>query len=275
MAKIERKTQKIFAGSGANDDLAAFGSMITGQPVYTDDIENLQTTVYTQGWVKAIAANEAPFLEELNGVQYGFSKQLAYLFQNGIPEWDDNTAYYANTSFCQLNGKIYQSLTNDNIGHSPAGDSTNWKVFFDVANVPTLSGDNEFAGQNNFTTMLEYDGVEVANVDASNFSSTGTTTLSGLGMPSTTNTTLSVGSTGETYTATTNGWFNVLFNTAAANEYVSIYNQTSGARNFSISPVSGTNIGLCLPALKDDVVEISYTTTGTTKSIQFINAKGA
>lgn len=274
MAKIERKTQKIFAGSGASDDIAVFGSMITGQPVYTDDMDNLQSTAYTQGWGKAIAANEAPFLEEMNGVQYGFSRQIAYLLQNGIPEWDENTTYYATTSFVQVNGVIYQSLTDDNQGNEVT-DTTNWRVFFDISNVPTLSGDNEFIGQNNFTTLLEYDGVEVANVDANNFSSIGTTTLSGYGMPSATNTTLTIGTTGETYTAPSNGWFNVLFSTAVANEYISLYNQTSGVRNFAISPTTGTNLGICLPALKDDVVEISYTTTGTTKSIQFITAEGA
>lgn len=134
MAKIERKTQKIFAGSGSSDDTAAFGSMITGQPVYTDDVERLQTTAYEQGWSKAIAANEAPFLEEMNGVQYGFSKQIAYLMQNGIPEWDSNTTYYANTSFCQVNGVIYQSLTDDNTGNDPTTDTTHWQVYFDRVN---------------------------------------------------------------------------------------------------------------------------------------------
>lgn len=172
MAKIERKTQKIFAGNGATDDVAAFGSMITGTPVYTDDLNNLQTTAYTQGWGKAIAANEAPFLEEMNGVQYGFSKQLAYLFQNGVPEYDENTTYYANTSFCQVDGVIYQSLTDDNIGN-PVTDTTNWKVFYDVNDAPTLKGDNTFTGANNFSTLLEYDGVEVANADLSNLTSAG------------------------------------------------------------------------------------------------------
>lgn len=173
MAKIERKTQKIFAGNGANDDIAAFGSMRTGQPVYIDDIEELQTTAYTQGWGKAIAANEAPFLEEMNGVQYGFSKQLAYLLQNGVPEWDDGTTYYATTSFCQVNGVIYQSLTDDNIGNNPTTDTTNWQVYFDKSNVPTLNGDNDFTGANNFTGTLEYNGSEViTKVDATNLNNT-------------------------------------------------------------------------------------------------------
>lgn len=122
MPKIERKTQKIFGGNAESDQLAVFGSMITGTPVYNDDIETLQSEAYTEGWQVAVAANEAPFMEEMNGVQYGFSKQLAYLFQQGIPEWDAGTTYYLN-SFCQVGGVIYKSMQDENINHSPADDS--------------------------------------------------------------------------------------------------------------------------------------------------------
>lgn len=122
MAKIERKTQKIFAGNAATDELAIFGSMITGTPVYNDDIEALQSEAYTEGWKAAVAANEAPFMEEMNAVQYGFSKQLAYLFQQGIAEWDAGTTYYLN-SFCQVGGVIYKSMQDENINHSPADDT--------------------------------------------------------------------------------------------------------------------------------------------------------
>ena len=122
MPKIERKTQKIFGGNADSDQLAVFGSMITGTPVYNDDIETLQSEAYTEGWQVAVAANEAPFMEEMNGVQYGFSKQLAYLFQQGIAEWDSGTTYYLN-SFCQVGGVIYKSMQDENINHSPADDT--------------------------------------------------------------------------------------------------------------------------------------------------------
>lgn len=122
MPKIERKTQKIFGGNAESDQLAVFGSMITGTPVYNDDIETLQSEAYTEGWQVAVAANEAPFMEEMNGVQYGFSKQLAYLFQQGIAEWDAGTTYYLN-SFCQVGGVIYKSMQDENINHSPADDT--------------------------------------------------------------------------------------------------------------------------------------------------------
>lgn len=122
MPKIERKTQKIFGGNAESDQLAVFGSMISGTPVYNDDIEALQSEAYTEGWKAAVVANEAPFMEEMNAVQYGFSKQLAYLFQQGIAEWDAGTTYYLN-SFCQVGGVIYKSMQDENINHSPADDT--------------------------------------------------------------------------------------------------------------------------------------------------------
>ena len=127
MAKIERKAQKIFAGQSNTDEKAVFGSMKSGTGSYSDDIEQLQSADYEQGWQNSIVLEKAPFLEEMNGVQYGLSKQIAYLLQQGIAEWDANTTYYANTSFCQVNGTIYQSLTDDNIGNNPVGDVINWR----------------------------------------------------------------------------------------------------------------------------------------------------
>lgn len=126
MEKLERQTQKIFGGNAPADDLAALGSFKSGTPIYTDDIAMLQNEAYEQGYSAALVADEAPFLEEQNSVPYVLSKQLAYLFQTGIPEWDPNTTYYANTSFCQINGIIYQSLTDGNLGNNPATDSENW-----------------------------------------------------------------------------------------------------------------------------------------------------
>lgn len=127
MAKITRQTQQIFAGQAPSDELAVFGSMKTGTPVYSNEISQLQSSDYQQGWQNAIITDKAPFLEEMNGVQYGFSKQLAYLFQQGMPEWDSGTTYYTNSRAMGSDGNIYKSLIDDNIGNNPITDSgTNW-----------------------------------------------------------------------------------------------------------------------------------------------------
>ncbi len=118
--KIQRQTQKIFGGQASTDDLAVFGSFKTGNPIYTDNIEDLQSNAYEQGWSAALAANEAPFMEEMNGVQYGFSKQLAYQFQEGIPEYDAGTEYFIGSMVKALDTEnnivIYKSIKDNNIG---------------------------------------------------------------------------------------------------------------------------------------------------------------
>lgn len=128
MEKLQRQTQKIFGGNAPTDDIAVLGSFKSGTPVYTDDVAALQNTAFEEGYGAALIADEAPMLEEQNSVPYVLSKQLAYLFQTGIPEWDENTTYFANTGLCQINGILYKSLTNNNIGNNPTTDNENWEL---------------------------------------------------------------------------------------------------------------------------------------------------
>ena len=130
MERIERSTQKVFAGESGTESIAVFGSMKTGNPIYTDNIEDLQSSDYEQGWEEGIVANEAPFLEEMNGVQYVLSKQIAYGFQEGMAEYDAGTTYYIG-SWCKgidETGRraIYESLTDNNLGN-PLTDSSKWE----------------------------------------------------------------------------------------------------------------------------------------------------
>lgn len=127
MAKLTRQAQQIFAGQAPSDMIAAFGSTQTGTPVYSTDLSTLQTTNYQQGWQDAIIADKAPFLEEMNGVQYGLSYQIAYAQQMGIPEWLSTQDYYINSRAIGSDGNIYKSLTDSNTGNNPiSDDGTNW-----------------------------------------------------------------------------------------------------------------------------------------------------
>ncbi len=131
MAKLPRVQAKIFASKAAETDIGQFGSALTGTKVNTGDIAEIQALpAYEEGWRSAVISNRNyPTLQEMNGVQKTFSQHIAYFYENGIPEWDANTTYYANTSFCQVNGVWYQSVTDNNIGNNPAEDQTetNWK----------------------------------------------------------------------------------------------------------------------------------------------------
>ena len=126
---LPRVTAKIFAENAAEKDIAQYGSVISGSAVFTSDISQIQQLpAFTTGWRAAVISDRNyPTLPEMNGLQKTFSQQIAYTLQKGMPEWDAGTTYYANTSFCQVNGVWYQSLTDNNIGNNPLTDETNWK----------------------------------------------------------------------------------------------------------------------------------------------------
>lgn len=134
MAKLQRKTQKLFAGDANGDQIAVFGSMKTGTPQYSSDVETLQSDIYLEGWSEAILNDKAPYLEEMNGVQYGLSYQTAYLLQEGLPEYDDGTNY-SNTAIVKStdnNGDLifFHSLKAENLGN-PLTDTESWaRLYF-------------------------------------------------------------------------------------------------------------------------------------------------
>lgn len=135
--KLPRVTAKIFASNAAEDDIGQYGSALAGNKVLTSDISEIQALpAYETGWRGAVlSTRNYPTLQEMNGLQKTFSQQIAYLLETGLPEWDENTTYWANTSFCQFDGKIYQSLTDNNIGNNPTTDTTNWQyINFNGAN---------------------------------------------------------------------------------------------------------------------------------------------
>lgn len=129
MAKLPRKTQKIFCSKPTSENqTSVFGTMKTADKQYSTDVGTLQSNAaYEQGWKSATIASYKPFMEDFNTLNYINTSQLAYLFQQGIPEWDEATAYYKN-SFCSYNGDLWQSLIDDNLGNAPfEGDE--WALF--------------------------------------------------------------------------------------------------------------------------------------------------
>ena len=129
MAPLTRQTQKVFAGNASVDMLAVFGTMKTGTPQYSSNIETLQSTTYSQGWSDAILDDKAPYLEEMNAVQYGLSYQLAYILQEGAFEYDAGTEYSSTSLVKVINGnklELYHSLQDNNIGN-PITNPTYWE----------------------------------------------------------------------------------------------------------------------------------------------------
>ena len=113
-----------------------------------------------------------------------------------------------------------------------------------------------------------------ADIDASNFNTDGKSLLSGLSMPSGRYIDLTLGASGQTYTAPANGWF--VLHKAANNVGQYVYMHTIGVDMgtcFNVS--SGTDIpSYFLPVKAGDIVEIDYTLGGATKQFRFIYAEG-
>ena len=143
MAKLVRSTQKIFAESANNNGV--FGSLQAGNKQYSNDIATIQSLgAYNQGWNAAtISSEKLPPLEEFQSLQYMMTSQLAYIFQQGVPEWDAGTTYYQGSMVKVIgsNGDyaLYASLTNDNTGNQVT-DGVNWKLVYNTVNgIQTVS----------------------------------------------------------------------------------------------------------------------------------------
>lgn len=125
MAKISRKTQKIFGSNAGALELGVFGSLAAGSVAYSNDPATIQSlSKYLSGWASAVLGANSPALEDLNSLCYLFAYQLAYIMQAGIAEWDSGTTYYIG-SLVNSGGLIYSSLTNDNLNNAVTS-SSNW-----------------------------------------------------------------------------------------------------------------------------------------------------
>lgn len=126
MPKITRKLQKIFALGSANT--GQFGSALAGTKVLTDDPDIVQAlAAWEEGWLDAVIGPQTlPTYEEDQGVKFVTTYQLAYLFQEGVPEYLATETYYANSVVKQPGTfNLYGSLTDGNIGNALT-DTANW-----------------------------------------------------------------------------------------------------------------------------------------------------
>lgn len=128
MSKILRAVQKIFAGSlSAPSNISQFGSLKAGAANYSLDPKVIQAlSNYLQGWNGATVGNSSPPMQDRNALDYLFSRQIAYLMQAGLAEWDADTTYFTD-SFCSNAGVVYISKTDNNTGNLVT-DTNNWKT---------------------------------------------------------------------------------------------------------------------------------------------------
>lgn len=171
MAKIPRKQQKIFSQTSSEN--GQFGSAQLGTKVLSDDLDVLQTlAAWLAGWSDATVSSEKlPPLEEMNTMGYVATSQLAYLFQEGLPEYLSTTEYFIN-SIVKKSGtyEIYGSIIDNNTGNAlPVQvDDANWQYLGDLAELVNAGAGTPVAsvlwfGANTPPTgFLECDGAAIS-----------------------------------------------------------------------------------------------------------------
>lgn len=190
MAKISRQNHKLFGLSGSSDNFAKYGSLVAAAPIKSKDIATIQAlSAWDQGWQSAIyGANKDLLLEDLNAWCFEHSYQVAYIFQEGIPEWNATTTYYLDSvvkgpAGGASAGQWFASLQDNNTGNAPPAGATNalWKwINPPIPDTPTVgnglkSGDlsckpNSGAPNSKYdvsVTTLSAQNVAMANVAVS------------------------------------------------------------------------------------------------------------
>jgi hypothetical protein len=134
MPKIPRFLQKIFASNYEATpigQIAKFGSLAAGAALYTSDPATIQSLpAWLNGWSGATVGNKSPTFQDFNAFQYVVTRQLAYLLQAGIPEYDATTTYYIG-SFCQVAGVAYVSIADNSTGNAVTNPAY-WSMYNNV-----------------------------------------------------------------------------------------------------------------------------------------------
>jgi hypothetical protein len=149
MAKITRFTQKIFGSSAGVNQITEFGSTAAGSTVYTTVASAVQTlSNYLTGWFGAVIGGNSPCIEDMNALFFMITTVLAYLMQEGVPEYDAGTTYYIGSlALDSTTGVVYQSLTDNNIGNALTSNS-NWQV--QGNNVSTVTANTAISAHSQF-----------------------------------------------------------------------------------------------------------------------------
>jgi hypothetical protein len=134
MSKITRVNQSIFAGNiSAPSHISQFGSLKAGAPVYSTDLDTIQAlAAWGEGWNSGVINSYNPTIQDFNALIYVITRQLAYLFQAGIPEWDSITPYYIGSYVQDGFGTIYRSVSDANVG-AAFTDATKWLNYRSIA----------------------------------------------------------------------------------------------------------------------------------------------
>ncbi len=145
MAKLPRVLQKIFGlnatpGAVGVGQISVFGSAGAGAPATTTDPAVIQSLPqYLTGWFAAILGPNTNVVEDRNALDFLFSRQIAQIFEDGIPQWEANTTYYSGSIVKQedfvppgvpANNPLYMcvvSSASSSLGNDPISSPSFWR----------------------------------------------------------------------------------------------------------------------------------------------------
>lgn len=257
---LTRAYQKIFAKNAGAQGKTVFGSTAQGNTQYTTDISAMQSEAYENGFADAVVSKKAPVLQDFNTVENITTRQLAYLFQKGIPEWNSETTYFKGNIVLNIESDIpvlYYSLIDNNLNNQISNTESWKKISFDIDSKANISLDNlDETGQALFNNK--------ANINLDNIDTTAKETITNLSAPSSRTIDISV-TAGETlYTAPANGYIGVKAEAANQGGAIDITNNNTNIGNGN-SRSGQAWIRCSIPVSKGDVVKmtiyncISYT----------------
>ena len=146
MAKYNRPNGKLFGSAASN--IGVFGSGQQNETPTTSTDPNAINTLGTHwedGWNGAVVSQApytAPYVEDMNAVNYVNSYNSAYLLQRGIAEYSSNEEYQED-SVCTYNGEIWICLQDNTTGVTPT-EGTYWHM---QAEVPVMNDNAVLVGQ--------------------------------------------------------------------------------------------------------------------------------
>ena len=155
--RITRQTQKIFGVDSGFEQMIQIGSLAAGATQYLTPVPGSIPTLqslqnYLDGWYNIAINSASPTIEDMNGLFFLLTYQVAYGLQTGVPEYDSGTTYYASNVvqvplviFTITSGSATQGATYTNNGATftvltTATSDTRLVCFGNAGVAPTASG---------------------------------------------------------------------------------------------------------------------------------------